>query len=67
VSELWKMPDPPGPTVRSVRDVEGVEWHRSNKAGDLWKDGTGDRVSWDRLIYEMGPLTADEVDSGGAP
>lgn len=59
MGRVFKMPDPPGEEVQAVRDAEGIEWKRADRAGDMWRDAEG-KVSWDNLIYDMGPVEAVE-------
>lgn len=59
--EKWSMPVPPPAHVRTVRDADGHELWRYSKDGTMWMDyGDGPAVSWDSLVYNRGPITADE-------
>jgi hypothetical protein len=57
--QTWKMPDPPDTGVRAVRDVDCTEWTRVAEDGEFWRSPGRGVVSWHRLVWDMGPITAE--------
>jgi hypothetical protein len=56
----WGLPAPPPRYVVSVRDADGHEWERADEAGMSWRCGSVVQT-WDWLIYNRGPLTAERL------
>ena len=60
--QVWKMPAAPPADVISVRDCDGHQYERYQSDGEMWLDpGAGRVYSWDYLIFNRGPITADEL------
>lgn len=58
--KTWKMPDPPPYEVYRIKDRDGREYERVETDGSLWRDAMWTRWDWDNLVYQRGPIEADE-------